>query len=274
MPLFSNFLKTYMKKIKYDTYWHMNGFGVGALWNRYDSLDVCVQKANDFLRDFVELCPEWFPFRMYSSFKGALTSFNSEIPPLPELHKIIEEGRDKDSDSCGYHVFFNNVVEKTDHRMLIEFRLTCGAYGKQGNSISISFPPYNEKAKRIATKEFYFTSLKLIMKHWIPYRCNIGIPFVMIKDYAKVGNDAVGNVPCVGWLTGFSDKLGTLPELPNWAIVTPVDGFGNYIQVSENLPDKTKEEELHDIITKVYELSGIIKPWIELKREFIFRAGI
>ncbi|MDR2642577.1 MAG: hypothetical protein LBC74_07265 [Planctomycetaceae bacterium] len=263
-----------MKNIRHDSFWHhMNGFGVGATWTRYDSDDISAKKTSDFLNDFVKLHPDWVPFRMYSSIKGALTSFYSEIPTLPELRKIIEEGLDKYAYGYGSHIFFENVVKQTDQRKLVQFNLTCGAYDRQSNGLSIKFPPYNEEAKHITTKEVYIVSLKLIIKHWNPYRGSIGIPFFMIEDY-KSANDMADKVPEVSWFNYFSAQLGELPQLPDWVIITPVDGLGNYIQVSEDLPDKTNENELHNIITKVYELSELIKPWIKSKWELIISSEL
>jgi hypothetical protein len=262
-----------MKKIKYDGNWHSNGFGVGATWTRRDSIDVCTQKTSDFLDGFIKLCPDWLPFKVSVPAKCAFISY-AEVPSLTVLRKIIDEGIDRFAYGYGNTVYFNNIVELSDQKRVICIHLTCGAYDRQSNSVSIQFPPYNDEVKHIVTKEFFLASFGLMLKHWNPYRGCSGIPFSMIRDYAQADDVNSIRSPEFGWLNYFSDKLGELPELPAWAIVTPVEGFGNYIQVSEDLPDKTKEKELHDIITKVYELSEIIKPWIKSKWEFIIQSGL
>jgi hypothetical protein len=262
-----------MKKIKYDYFWHLKGPGGAATWTRHDSIDVCVQKSSDFLNDFVQLCPEWLPFKIYSSVKHTFTSY-SEVPPLTVLRKIIEDGADKYVCNGGYSVFFDNVINSSDQRKVIHIQLTCGAYARHSNSISIKFPPYNEEAKHFVTKEIFLASMKMMIEHWNPYRASSRIESSIIRDYAQV-DDTLSIRPEAGWLNYFSDKLGELPKLPDWAIVTPVEGFGNYIQVSDELPCKIKEKnELHDVIAKVYELSEIIKPWIQPKWEFIVESGL
>jgi hypothetical protein len=263
-----------MKKIKHDRKWYdYNSCGVGVMWTRYDSMDVCVQKTSDFLNDFVKLYPAWVPFKIFSTVKSSFTSY-SEVPPLHVLRNIIEEGIDKVAYGYGHRVFFQNDVKSSEQTRAIYFHLTCGAYDRQSNGLSISFPPYNEDVKHIVTKDFFLSCFELIIKHWNPYRGCSGIPFSMITDYAEVDDVTSINFPAFGWLNYLSDKLGELPELPDWTIITPVGGLGNYIKVTEELPDKTKEKELHDIITKVYELSDIIEAWIKPKWEFIIKSGL
>jgi hypothetical protein len=263
-----------MKKIKYDGNWHLKGSGVWAVWTRYDSIDLCTQKTSDFLNDCVQLCPDCLPFNVVSPVKHYKTTPYSAVPSLAVLRKIIEEGINKYVCNGGYSAFFNNIMNSSDQRRVILIKLTCGAYDRYSNSMSIGFPPYNDEAKHIVTKEIFLASMKLMIKHWNPYRAGSGIEPSMLRDYTQV-DDILSICPEVGWLNYFSGKLGELPALPDWVIVTPVEGFGNCIQVSDELPCKIKEKnELHDVIAKVYELSEIIKPWIQSKWEFIVESGL
>jgi hypothetical protein len=255
-----------MKKIKYDHNWHMNGLRISASWNHHESIDICAKKMSNFLNDFIKIYPDWVPFKTFFSTRRKIVY--SDVPSIKELCKNIEEGMKTNYVDFYNSSYYLNVLKESDQKKLVEIELKCATSNTDSSFISMKFPPYNDEARNIVTKKFFIDSLELIRRNWNPYSGLIGLPFLMIKDYARVGDDWAGNIPESGWITFYSDKLGELPPLPDWAIITKIDGY-TYIQVTEELPVQLNEKKLHEVIIKVYEISSIIKPWFKSKWNLI-----
>jgi hypothetical protein len=253
-----------MKKIKYDRDWHFfNRFQLLADWRRVDSLDVCVTKTSGFLNDFIKLCPEWLPFKVYSTRRRSATSCYYTVPPFDELKEIIVEGLDKYTTHGGSTVYYDSAIKPTNYKKLILIKLDCGAHNGAFNQSYMHFPPQNEEVANIISEGFLKNCYDLFLKHWQPRHGFIIPSYSLIWEYTKKEFDSVG------WLTYFSDGLGELPKFPDWVKIIPADGYGTYIQISEKLPDYKNEKEFNEIVDKMIELSKIISPWIMTKRDLM-----
>jgi hypothetical protein len=173
-----------MKKIKHDYLWHSrNGFKLCAYWRREDSLDVCVQNMSNFLNDFIKLCPSWLPFRWQS--KGVITSCNDVVPSSDVLREIIVAGIGQCTDNAGSTVIFESAIRPINYRKLISIILSCGACSGAYNQPQMKFPPKNEEATDIISKEFFKKCYDLFLKHWQPRQGFISLPYYPVKEYSE-----------------------------------------------------------------------------------------
>jgi hypothetical protein len=250
-----------MKKIKHDFSWHsLNGFELCAYWRRVDPLDVCVHKTSDFLHDFIKLHPDGLPLRYLPSSKRLIPSYCNAVPSFDELRSIVVEGIDRYFIGEGSTVFYDTATNPVNCNRFISIKLHCGG---QNNQPRVKFPPKNEEATDIVSEEFFKSCYDLFLKHWQPKYGFILLPYSPIKEYSKE------EFYHTGWLNYFSDGLGELPKLPDWVRIIPAEGYGTYVQVSEELPDHTNEKEFHEIVDKIIELSKIISPWLMTKRDLM-----
>jgi hypothetical protein len=94
------------------------------------------------------------------------------------------------------------------------------------------------------------------LKHWRPKNGHVTPSLSLIKRYTGIDIDAVG------WLTYISNGLGGFPQLPDWVKIIPAEGYGTYLQVSDDLPNYENESEFREIAGKIYELSKILTSWL------------
>jgi hypothetical protein len=242
----------------------MHGFRIRGAWLRRDTLEECAQKTRDFLQEFINLYPDWIPFNNTST-KKACTIPMHEVPIIEELKKIIVEGRDNfyDTDERGSGItYFNwgsSKISRGNYKKMVEIDINCGAYNGYYNRSVISFPPFNEDAINIVTKEFFKIIFDLLLRHWTPLYGRAMFP---------IFNDSHESFSEVGWLTYFSNELGDMPLLPSWTKIIPVAEIGTYIQITDEISSWENEDDL----IKIVELSEIITPWLEGKKKSIQQA--
>jgi hypothetical protein len=51
--------------------------------------------------------------------------------------------------------------------------------------------------------------------------------------------------------------------------IIPIEGYGTYVQVSDELPDCENKKEFYEVVDKMIELSEIISPWLMAKRDLM-----
>jgi hypothetical protein len=220
------------------------------------SPDEVVQKTKDFLNDFIKLCPEWLPFSIPSSLTYCNKSF-FDVPAFDILSAAIAEGNFSIEGS--ETTFHNNIDHSSDNfKKIIEIQMQLEVKGCEDKCLSslVRFPPHTEETKQIVTKDFIKNVFDLFLKYWHPKNGYVLPSCSHIKRY--IGTDVFG----VGWLTYLSNELGEYPLLPDWVKIIPVEGYGIYIQVSDELPDYENESEFRKIAERIYELFKIIKPWL------------
>jgi hypothetical protein len=253
-----------MKKIKHDFNWHsFNGFKLCAYWRRVDSLDVCIHKTNDFLNDFIKLHPDGLPLRCTPQItrKKFTMHYYEVVPSFDELKNLIVAGIDTNYIGEGSTVFYDTATKSVNCNRFISIELECGRDGY--NQPQVLFPPKNDEAADIVSKDFFKNCCDLFVKHWQPRKGFIKPSYTRICEYTRE------EFHDVGWLTYFSDGLGELPQLPDWAQIIPAEGYGTYIQLAEELPDYKNEKEFNEVVDKMIELSKIISPWLKTKRDLI-----
>jgi hypothetical protein len=250
-----------MNDKNYDDMWYSDGFLFNCAWLRKDTLEECTQKTSGFLQDFIKLYPDWIPFNNSSTFKACRIPLY-EVPSLEELKKIIVLGRDKfyETDEHGSRIrYFNwgsNKRSSRNYKKMVEISINCGAYKGFYNGVVIQFPPHNDDAKDIITKEFFKIMFELLLKYWQP---------LYGKAMFPIRNENLAKYREIGWLTYLSTELGNIPQLPSWAKIIPIEGTGNYIQTTEEISCWENEEDLN----KISILSEIITPWLEKQRRSI-----
>jgi hypothetical protein len=255
-----------MKKIKHDFNWHRyNGCELCVYWRREDSLDDCVRKTSDFFNDFIKLHPDGLPLRCAPQLtREKLTTYYYDVvPSFDELKNLIVAGISTSYIGEGSKVAYDTATKLVNYNRYISIQLECCCKNNQYNQSQVQFPPKNDEAADIVSKDFFKNCFDLFVKHWQPKKGFIRLPYLRIWEYTSaVFHD-------VGWLTYFSEGLGELPKLPDWAKIIPAEGYGTYIQVSEELPDYKNENEFNEIVDKMIELSKIISPWLKTKRDLI-----
>jgi hypothetical protein len=221
---------------------------------RTKTLEESAEKTAAFLNDIIKLYPTWSPFYITSSDRCGLIA-QKTIPSLEEMKEHIIDAL---QNPPWRTMTFCNIGRNHDNiGKMLEIRMQSGHCYK--NCSCVRFPPRYKETKYISSKEFIKEVFDLFLKHWQPSN---GYVIPSIPIIRRFSNELFDDI---GWLTYFSDKLGELPPLPDWAKIIPVDGYGNYVQVSDNLPDPANEDVFRDVIEKMCELSKIIEPWLITK---------
>ncbi|MGL6195308.1 MAG: Imm52 family immunity protein [Thermoguttaceae bacterium] len=242
----------------YNESWYRQGFTIGVHWRRKDTHDVCVNNTHSFLKEFIEMFPFWLPFsvggnwNLFRSFKD----FQS-LPDIDVINSIFTKGFDRDmEDWWGSDVDYKNSGTKNTNDKELNFKkvikvgLRIGAYNGQFNSACIDFPPENDEIGEYLGMSALKKLFHIVIKYWRPAsgRCSSGLLFGEEYNFRRVG-----------WLTYFSKDFGTLPKLPDWAEIIPVEDIGNYVQATEELLDANNQEH----IRRLCELEKILEPFWE-----------
>ncbi|MDR1477401.1 MAG: SUKH-3 domain-containing protein [Planctomycetaceae bacterium] len=235
----------------YDTrWWKLYGLTMYFRRNGKFTIREVVQKTRDFLNDFVKLCPEWLPFFIPSSSQYHGKSFWA-VPSLDTLKEIINEGELIPSQS---QITYCNFKDINDFKNVIEIR-NIWQTSKYTNFFEsfIRFPPFTDGTEKITSKEFIKKVFDLVVKHWQPECGSVASSVPLIKRYTgKYTNDMTG------WLTYFSNELGDLPQLHDWVKIIPAASYGNYLQISDELPDYKNEKEFLKATRQLHELDKIL----------------
>jgi hypothetical protein len=239
-----------------------------------DTPQKTVLRMQDFLNDFVGLHSYWAPFRILSSIRCRSTVYNCS-PPLEVLKYVMCEEYTKIYQCHFSKILLGNLSPDMDFSKLVDILFNLEEQHTIYNIrySRVTFPPIiSSETKQFFNKQLILSTFELYFRHWQSSYGRIGPSNVLISKYSveDFNENAYLNMTIpIGWLTYFSNEFGVLPELPDWVQIVPVEGYGIYIQVSDELPDTQNEDQLRMIVERICRLSKILRPWLETKKDLM-----
>ncbi|MDR1478477.1 MAG: SUKH-3 domain-containing protein [Planctomycetaceae bacterium] len=220
------------------------------------AFDESAERIVNFLYDLVLLYPDWLPFYITSTKSSKHRSNpHGTIPSLQEMKEIMVDT--SWHQSSGSHITCCNIgLNHNNIGQMLEVCFQVCAE-KDRNESWVRFPPCYDTTNLVTSKEFIINIFNLFLKHWQPRK-------VILFPSPSLTKRCIDNMTLedVGWFSYFFNGYGSLPKLPDWAKVISLSDHGNYIQVTDELPNYKNDAEFTDFAKKLLELSDIIGPWL------------